>query len=176
MCPGGTLGQILAKLGLADTLYQAVTDGRGALKQALTHWSAGLPELRQFVKDYELVLKGLFGSKSPILVDFDLAPTKPRVRHAETTAKAVAQGRQTRVVRGTKGRKARQKITTGGEPGLIFVTPTGKAVPGALAGPTAPATSPLGAAPSNASVSTDASGGGSTPTQGASNSGGSSGK
>ncbi|MHB1846170.1 MAG: hypothetical protein ACYCWW_15205 [Deltaproteobacteria bacterium] len=153
-----TSAQLQAKLGTADALYGAVTSARAALKQALTSWETALPDLRQFVKDYELAIKGLLGSKSPLLVDFGMKPAKPAVRTAETTAKGVAQGRQTRLVRGTKGKKQRQQITTSGEPGLLFVTPSGQPIPGALAGPRAP----VSVSP-DAGASGGSSSGGSSP-------------
>ena len=130
--------QINAKLGTADTLYSAVVEARAAETQALSAYNAALPELREFVKDYEFALKGTFGSKSAILVDFGIAPARPAARTVESKAKAVARGKQTRAVRGTKGKVQRQAVTVEGTPGLALVTPGGQLVGGVLDGPIPP--------------------------------------
>ena len=155
--------QINTTLGKGDVLYSAVTSARAALKQALSAYEAALPDLEQFVKDYVHALKGTFGSKNPVLVDFGIAIAKTPVRSVETKAKALAKSRGTRDVRGIKGKVQRQAITTAGTPGLALVTPEGQLVTGALSGPIPPgASAPVDVA-GGLPVTGAAPAGGSTP-------------
>src|SRR5579863_8781563 len=102
-----TAGQIMSRLGAADTLYGAVTAARTALKQALTAYEASLPGLKLFIKNLEMAIKSQFGVDNPQLADFGMKPlTKAPARTAAQKAVAAALAKQTRAVRGPTSKKA----------------------------------------------------------------------
>ncbi|MHB8419333.1 MAG: hypothetical protein ACYDCL_14745 [Myxococcales bacterium] len=171
--------QILAKLQSADKLYAAVTSARTALKTALAAWTAALPDLRTFIRQYTTALKAQFGDGNPILSEFGINPRKPpKARTSAEKVVSAAIGKQTRKAKGTLGKKQKEAVTAQGKPGLVMVSPTGVPIPGVVPGPTPPGQSaPVDVAQQLASAGSAASGpaappDGSNPPQGSGSSSG----
>ncbi len=143
-----TGAQISTQIENFESTYGAVASARTALKQALAAWIAVEPQARQFVVDYSHALKALFGARNPILADFGINPAKPKSsRTAAQKAVSAALAKQTRDLRGVKGKNQKAAITITGKPGLALVSPTGQILASSLPGPTPPGQSGAVAVP-----------------------------
>ncbi len=135
-----TQAQLLAQLGTLVTLAGNVTDTKAPWTAAVAAWKAALPGGEEFVSELITALKSTLGKNSPLLASFGIATPKPKAaRTAVAKAVSSALSKNTRVVRGTKGPKARLEVTTAGKPGLVVVSPSGE--PLLTVGPVAPGSS-----------------------------------
>ncbi len=113
---------------------------------------AAMPALLAFMNAFEGLIRIMFGSDTPSLADFGLAPRKqPGPKKTADKAVTAAKAKATRQARGTKGPKAKKAIH-GNVTASIVVTPLttlpaeAPAAPAAPAPAEAPAASPGGAA------------------------------
>lgn len=135
-----TQAAILAKLGSIEQLWEQITTTKNAYTAAVKAKDAQSQDAKQFMADLKKAVEVQFGSKSPQLLDFGIALPKPKA--ARTSAqKAASAGvaTQTRKVRGTMSKKAKEQITVSGVPGVVVVGPDGLPLQGVTkGGPIAP--------------------------------------
>ncbi len=86
-----------------------------------------------------------FGAASDEFADFGFTPKAVRTVDAKTKAEAVVKRAATRVARGTKGKRARLKVT--GATAAAAVSAAPPATPAAPAAPEGPTTAPVLASP-----------------------------
>ncbi len=130
---------ILSQLAAELALLTATDAARTALATAVAAKKAGAAGTTLFLTQLEQALKSTFGTGSPQLQDFGIAPPKPRKQlTVEQKALSVAAAKGTKKARGIIGKNQRAAITTQGKPGLAVVDAQGNVVPGALTGPTPP--------------------------------------
>ncbi len=134
-----TQGQIVQKLqGFVATIGK-VPQTKAAWRAAVAAKNAEHPVAKALLAQLTTMLKQTLGDMDAQLPDFGIEPPKPRAKPSvEKAAVAVGKRRGTRQVRGTKGRKQAEAITTTGTPGLALMGADGAVVPGALTGPTLP--------------------------------------
>ncbi len=130
---------ILSQLAAELALLTATDAARTALATAVAAKKAGAAGTSLFLSQLEAALKSTFGSGSPQLQDFGIAPPKAKKQlTVEQKALSVAAAKGTKKARGIIGKNQRAAITTQGKPGLAVVDAQGNVVPGALTGPTPP--------------------------------------
>lgn len=129
--------------GLVDN-RAAVTAARADARAKVAEENAKMPPLVAFMRGLERVIRAEFGADAKALAAFHLEPPKARTpMTAEEKAVAVAKRDATRVARGTKGPKARNKVH-GSVNATLVVTPAAPTEPAATPEPNA---APAPAAP-----------------------------
>jgi hypothetical protein len=98
------------------TTFAAVETARQAYQDAVKARLAITVEARTFYKALKLALKQYFGSQSATLANFGIAPDKAATQSTKTKMVAAAKREQTRKVRGTTSKKAKEAITVVGNP------------------------------------------------------------
>ncbi len=125
--------------------FRAVDPVLQAYRDVVNRRRAVEVEARELVKALRAAVKTLLGNQSPLLSRFGIPMDTARTTSAQDTLVSVAKRRQTRAVRGTKGRKQRLAIKTVGNPPL-GVTSEGELNVGAppvnVAPPSTPAAAP----------------------------------
>jgi len=105
-----TQAAMVSQLQSVMQAYQAVDDDRVTLKQSLQQVTGQLPGWREQYAQLKATIIAFFGASSPQLGKFGL---KPKSKKVLTTAQKMARdarSKQTRVLRGTKGKKAKLAI------------------------------------------------------------------
>ncbi|HUB06804.1 MAG TPA: hypothetical protein VMB50_07385, partial [Myxococcales bacterium] len=129
------LSQVATYLGIVNDAENA----RTALASKVAAKKAAMPDITKFLAALETSLKSAFGSGSPELQDFGIAPPKTKKQpSAQTKAVATANAKATKAARGIIGKNARSKITTTGTPGIVITDAQGNVVPGLSTGPIPP--------------------------------------
>ncbi len=110
------------QLGGYITTFKAVDAAKAAYQQAVAARLAITVEARTFYKQLKAVLKTYFASQPSVLATFGLTADRAVASSAKTKLLAVGKRSQTRVVRGTKGKKQAQAINVVGEPPLTLAS------------------------------------------------------
>jgi hypothetical protein len=126
-------GKKFTRDGVGEVLHvivnalDAVDKARAVLTGHIAHRDEHLPEWLQLQANLDSFLRNLLGDKSTALSHFGLAPTPERKKpSAETEAMAAELRRQTRAVRGTLGKRQRERITREGKYSLQITSPSGE--------------------------------------------------
>jgi hypothetical protein len=105
------LAQFQSWLALYDQLAAAVLAEQNA-RQAL---KAALPAAEQYYAEVKGVLTGYFHAGNPALAQFGYKPKKaPAPRTVQKKAEAAVRGQETRVIRGTLGKRAKLALKYAG--------------------------------------------------------------
>jgi hypothetical protein len=98
-------------------LFQSHIDGLGAVPSAEGRWKAAILAARALAVTVDAVLASLLAvirttyvNQPDALADFGLVPKKPRTVDPVKQVLAAARNRATRLLRGTRGKKARLSI------------------------------------------------------------------
>jgi hypothetical protein len=124
--PAGTLltinGTAQKQSAIDNTLqgwiatFKAVDTAQAAYKEAVAARVAITVAARTYYKSLKAVIKQYFGAESTLLPSFGITPDKASSTTAQQKLVAAAKRAQTRVVRGTVGKKAKLAITVVGNP------------------------------------------------------------
>ncbi len=130
---------IVSRLSGYEKTIEAADGAKAAWQAAVAAKREATAAADALLRELTAVVRSTLGKGNPQLPDFGIALPKARQKpDAETTAVAVGKRRDTRGVRGTKGKQQALAITTAGKPGVALVGPDGKIVPGLLRGPIPP--------------------------------------
>ena len=141
-----TVAQIETQLTGFASLREDVESAHAVFQAKVAAEKAQATVMTAFVGAFVKIVKGSFGNQPDVLADFGLQPDKARTPLTlEQKAAASAKRAATRVARGTKGSKAKLKIT--GNVTGVTVTPV----------TTATATQPVAAVGSSGGASAPAS-------------------
>jgi hypothetical protein len=102
--------------------FKAVDAAKAAYEQAVAARLAISVEAKTFYQQLKAVIKAAFASQPAVLATFGLTADKAVATSAKTKLLAVGKRSQTRVVRGTKGKKQAQAINVVGEPSLTLAS------------------------------------------------------
>ncbi len=111
--PGGSLtkAQIVSKLMVGMSDFEAVDAGLTALGVARLQLRDDLPELETFYSELKDSLSVQFGKRSPLLAQFGLKPQQLRkVMTPETRVARAEKARQTRMLRHTGGVRQKAQV------------------------------------------------------------------
>ena len=151
------------KLAGYITTFKAVDAAKAAYQEAVAARLAITVEAKTFYKQLKAVIKTYFASQASVLATFGITADKAVASSAKTKLLAVGKRSQTRVVRGTKGKKQAAAINVVGVPPLTLAS-DGHLQVGAPP-LNVPATTPASTASSTPS-SSPATSSGSTPPSG----------
>jgi hypothetical protein len=117
-----TQAAIAAKLQGPIANSKAVTAAYKAFQAAVAVRRAETIESRGFYKQLKAALKVYYGPQAAELASFGIPTDKAIQRTAQQQTVAVAKRRQTRAVRGTKGKKQKAALTVAGNPPIYIAS------------------------------------------------------
>ena len=145
-----TQASMVAQLQSMLQTYQAVADVRIQLKAALQQVDSQESTWRQELTQMKAAIVTFFGASSPQLVKFGLTPKATKVLTTVQKLERDARSAQTRILRGTTSKKAKQALQFTG-PITVTAQPTATLQSGGLSASLAPvAGAPSSAAPQQA--------------------------
>jgi hypothetical protein len=136
------LGDLTSKIQARIAIAEAVETTHAPWQAAVKADQAATPEYREFFTALRQALLSAYAGKVEALADFGLSPRKVPVLTPEKKAAAALKAQQTRLARGTKGKKQKALIKP-----IVTVTPPTVTVDKTAAPATPASPAPAPAAP-----------------------------